>query len=251
MSLSEQTVARIDHFRRYEELYQPNDAVKRHIGSRSLHMIVAPAAMGKSVIMNRAGQVDARFGRSSTLSTRSARPDDEPGIFRLEPHTDEAIDKLLDKILSGELVQYKFHPTEHTFYGSEAEDHPHEHNMLPTLSGAINQLQAVGFRDTSLIGLVAPPTSWLAWFNKRYPESSPDRLRRIREAEISYNDLLLRDDVNWLVNHEGAVDHTAKKLAAIATKAATSEEDEALAYVHRILQLVSDAKARAESHKYE
>lgn len=246
MSLSRETISRIDHFRRYEELYQPNDHVKRLIGTRTLHMVVAPAVVGKSSVMNRATTLDTRFGRSTTLSTRQPRADDEPGVFRLVEHTDENIDTLLDKILSGELVQYKFHPTEHTFYGSEVTDHPHEHNMLPTLSGAINQLQQVGFKDTSVIGLVAPPTDWQTRFDQRYPEHHPQRLNRLREAEISYNDLLVRTDVRWLVNHEGDVDGTAKKLVDTA---ASDESAEALAHVQRILQLTHEAKRRTESHK--
>ena len=250
MNLSEATVNRINHYRRHEELYQPNDEVKRLIGSRTLHMVVAPAAMGKTLVMRRAAELDSRYGRSSTLSNRAPRVDDEPGMFRLVDQTDESIDQLLDKIVSGELVQYKFHPTEHTFYGSEVQDHPHEHNMLATLSGAINQLQGVGFKETSVIGLVAPPTTWQSWFDARYPERHPQRLKRLEEAEISYNDLLLRDDVTWLVNHEGDLDATAQKLIR-AVEADTHDSVEALAYVSRSLQLIDTAKARAQSEKYE
>lgn len=248
MSVSPETINRINHFRRYEDLYQPNDHVKRLIGTRTLHMVVAPAVMGKSSVMNRAAELDGQFGRSTTLSTRQPRPDDEPGVFRLVEHTDDNIDMLLDKILSGELVQYKFHPTEHTFYGSEVTDHPHEHNMLPTLSGAINQLQRVGFKDTSIIGLVAPPASWRARFDQRYPEHHPQRLKRLMEAEISYNDLLVRTDVRWLVNQEGDVDGAARKLVD-----ATGPDDsaEALAHVYRILRLTHDAKQRTQSQKHE
>lgn len=248
MSLSRETRNRIDHFRRYEELYQPNDHVKRLIGARTLHMVVAPAVMGKSLVMNRVAALDERFGRSTTLSTRTPRDDDEPGVFRLLEHTDDNVDALLDKILSGELVQYKFHPTEQTFYGSEATDHPHEHNMLPTLSGAINQLQRVGFKDTMVVGLVAPPTSWQTWFNDRYPEHHPGRVKRLREAEISYNDLLVRNDVKWLINRDGDADSTAQKLI---NPADTDNEAEALDYVHHILQLAHEARRRTQSQKYE
>lgn len=248
MSLSRETRNRIDHFRRYEELYQPNDHVKRLIGSRTLHMVIAPAVMGKSLVMNRVATLDERFGRSTTLSTRTPRDDDEPGAFRLVAHSDDNIDALLDKILSGELVQYKFHPTEHTFYGSEATDHPYAHNMLPTLSGAINQLQHVGFKDTSVVGLVAPPASWQARFNDRYPEHHPGRLKRLKEAEISYNDLLVRNDVTWLINRDGDVDGTAQKLINLD---GTEDETEALDYVHHILQLAHDARRRTQSKKHE
>lgn len=250
MSLSPETTERVNHYRGIEELYRPNHEIRQLIGERTLHMVVAPAAMGKSLIMQRAAELDGRYGQSSSLSTRKARPDDEPGSFRLLEHTDENINALIDKIVSGELVQYKFHPTEHIFYGSEPQDHPHEHNMLPTLSGAINQLQRVGFKETTVTALVAPPTTWQSWFNARYPERHPQKLKRLQEAIISYNDLLLCAGTNWIVNHEGEADEAAKKLIR-AGESERYDEDEALAYVHRILQLTEIEIERIQSEKYE
>lgn len=250
MSLSRDKVNRINHFRRFEELYRPNQQVQRLIGSRTLHMVVAPAVTGKTIVMQQAAELDSTYGRSVTLSTRQPRPDDEPGTFRLLEHTEGNIDKLLNKILSGELVQYKFHPTEHTFYGSEALDHPHEHNMLATLSGGINQLQSVGFKETTVVGLVAEPDSWSARFDKRYPERHPQRLARLREAEISYNDLLVRDDVAWVINEEGHPEKAAAKLLE-AGSGDTNETAEAVSYAKRILELTHYAKLRTESLKHE
>lgn len=249
MSLRRETVNRINHFRRYEDLYQPNKHVQRLIGSRTLHMVVAPAVMGKTSVMQQAAELDSNYGRSVTLSTRKPRPDDDPGTFRLLDHTDSNMHDLLDKILSGELVQYKFHPTEHTFYGSEAPDHPHEHNMLATLSGGISQLQHSGFRETTVVGLVSEPNSWSNRFDKRYPERHPQRLARLREAEISYNDLLVRDDVTWIVNEEGHPEKAAAKLVDATTKA--DDYTTAVAYAQRILQITHLAKERTESLKHE
>lgn len=250
MSLSRETIDRINHFRRYEDLYRPNKQVQRLIGSRTLLMVVAPAVMGKTVVMQQAAELDSTYGRSVTLSTRKPRSDDEPDTFRLLGHTDRSIHALLDKILSGELVQYKFHPTEHTFYGSEALDHPHEHNMLATLSGGINQMQHVGFKETTVVGLVSEPGNWSNRFDKRYPERHPQRLARLREAEISYNDLLVRDDVAWVVNEEGHPERAAAKLIDTATSG-TNDADEAVSYAQRILQLAHQATLRTESLKHE
>lgn len=249
MSLNRETVNRINHFRRFEDLYQPNLQVQRLIGSRTLHMVVAPAVTGKTLVMRHAAELDSSYGRSVTLSTRKPRVDDEPGAFRLLEHSDSNIHVLLDKILSGELVQYKFHPTEHTFYGSEALDHPHEHNMLATLSGGINQLQHVGFEETTVIGLVSEPSTWSKRFDTRYPERHPQRLARLREAEISYSDLLVRDDVTWVVNEEGYPGRAAEKL--IDPTASSNDADEAISYAQRILQLTHQAKIRTESIKHE
>jgi hypothetical protein len=249
MSLNGETIDRLNHFRRYEDLYRPNSRVQHLIGMRTLEMVVAPAAMGKSSLIKRVSELDERYGHSTTLSTRPPYPRDEPGTFRLLEHNDENMNMLLDKILSGELVQYKIHPTEHTFYGSEVQDHPYEHNVLPTLSGGVEQLQHVGFMETSVVGLVTPPAQWQAWFNHRYPGHHPQRLKRIQEAEISYSDLLLRTDVQWIVNREGDLDGTAQKFID-ATEGKKNENDEAVAFAQHILQIVHDIKQQEQSKKH-
>lgn len=239
MSLSPETVRELRHAHEKESKYLPNADIQRELGSRSLLMIVAPAAMGKTYLMQTVAERDERFGLSSTLSTRIARSDDVPGQFRLVPHDDEHLQEVLGLVKRKELVQYAVHPTELTFYGSELVDHPHEYNMLATLSSAIEQLQEVGFRDTTVIGLVAPPTDWNKWFSSRYPSGHPKRLNRLKEAELSYRNLLARDNVQWIINRDNEIESTAAS-AIRAVEGSLQSQDEARAYAQRIRQIVAD-----------
>ena len=251
MSLTPETEHRLQRALEREKTYQPNSRVQRELGSRSLVMIVAPAAMGKTFLMQSILRQDERFGMSATLSTREPRADDNPKLFRLVKHTDENLQTILGKIEHGDLVQYAIHPSEHTFYGSELEDHPYKHNMLATLSGGVEQLLHVGFANTTIIGLVAPPSDWSKWFNQRYPAADPKRLGRLHEAERSYKDLLARDDVHWVINREGYVDEATHSTIA-AVDGVYEPNEEALAYIQRIRQMIADAKQAASyTENYE
>lgn len=241
MSLSPDTLLRLEAAHEHEREYRPNNEIQRELGSRSLVMVVAPAAMGKTFLMHALVESDERFGLSRTVSSRKPREDDDPDMFRLIEHDDENLNVVLNKIDDGTMVQYTIHPSEGTFYGSELQDHPHGHNLLATLSGAVDQLTAVGFGQTTLIGLVAPPTTWQRWFNERYPIGDAKRLGRLNEASKSYRDLLGREDVTWIINNEGLVEDAVQDVIdAVDNK--PNDKGEALAYANRILQLIEQAK---------
>lgn len=248
MSISPETRRRIEHFRAIEEAYEPNDTTKRALGDRTILLIVGPAVIGKTSLIKRIGTLDKSYGMSATLSTRLARDTDDPGAFRLFDHNDENLNMLMDKILQGSLVQYKFHPTEGTFYGSELEDHPHEHNMLAMLSGGINQVKNVGFGEARVIGVTVPPSDWMKRFNIRYPEHHPGRLGRVLEADLSYRDLLARTDVEWVINREGELGKAAQDVTKHETD--QFDQEEAIAYAVRILQLIHEIRDRAETRKF-
>jgi hypothetical protein len=239
VNVSPEIARRLQHAHEQEKLYRPSENLQRELGVRSLVMVVAPAAMGKSYVMRLASEIDPQFGRSSIVSTRDLRDDDEPALFRLLPHDDENISDLLDRVDSHEMVQYAIHPTEGTFYGTELEDYPFKHNMLATLSTAVDQLQHVGFGNTTLIGLVSPPGDWLERFDARYGYNHPKRLRRLKEAHGSFTDLLKRDDVHWIINSQGEGEQAAKELIE-ATENPVDQNDEAVAYARRIIQRIED-----------
>jgi hypothetical protein len=249
MGINADTISRLRAAQERADLYRPNAELRRELGSRSLIMLVAPAAMGKTYLMHALAEADERFGMSTTVSTRSPRPDDDPAMFRLLDHTDANLNYLLDKVDEGKMVQYAIHPSEGTFYGSELDDHPHRYNMLATLSGAVSQLQAVGFGRTTLVGLTSRPEVWQQWFGARYPIGSPKRLGRLSEAEKSYRDLLARDDVNWVINHPGEVELTVDAVINLAE--GKPHEDEARAYAVRTLQQIDHAKQLEYTNTYD
>lgn len=250
MSLSPETLARLRAAQENEATYRPNLTIQQELKSRSLTMVVAPTAMGKTFVMKRVSELDSSFGRSSVLSTRDPRPDDEPGMFRLFKNDDHDVNQILDRIEDGELVQYAIHPSENTIYGTELQDHPYEYNLLATLSGSINQLQGVGFGRTIIVGLVAPPKPWLTWFNQRYPTPTPKRLSRLIEAKQSYTDLMNRNDVHWVINTPDNADQPAQAIIDI-TKGTYENNADAILLTQQVLQLIEVMLTKAKGDTYE
>lgn len=251
MSLSRMTEARFAELGRYQELYRGADKSIRQLGNRVLVMVIGPAAIGKTHVMQRVAEHDGRFGLASSITSRQPRPDDLPGQFRYYEQTDEGIGRLIDKALKGQLVSYSIHPTELTLYGNEPQDFPYEMNMLATLSGSVDRLASAGFGTSRVIGLTAPPTDWTERFNARYKPDDPQRLKRLIEAEVSYSNLFDRlGDVSWVINRHGHADEAATDLIH-AVEGKESDSDEAVAYAQRILKLVEIAKHHTEAEQHE
>jgi len=198
--LSPQVTARLNQAAAQQIAYTPNQAVASLLNEKNLIMFVGPAAVGKSYLMNRITEQDIDFGRVSVFTSREAREDDEPGMFRYIPHDDAHISQLLDKIDTGEVVQYAIHPTSGRIYGSEITDYAKTFNMLATLSGIVNSLRQLPFVTTRVIGLAVDPDIWLQRFNSR-PMSTEERAKRLSEAIFSLEWLLAnRQEIEWVDN---------------------------------------------------
>jgi ribonuclease HI len=213
--LSHDTQARLDQARLHENDYRPNDEICRQIGDKVLIMVVAPAAVGKTTVMDRAVQLNDEFARVPIFSTREPRPDDEPGMFRLSPHEDNHVAQLLDKFETRQVVQYAIHPTQGTIYGTEARDYPARYNLLATLSTVVDGLRKLPFEQTHTIGLITDSAHWQKWFNDRYPANHPERGKRAREAVQSLEWLLSDQETLWLYNRPDELDETAQDLIDI------------------------------------
>jgi guanylate kinase len=201
--LSPNVAARVNETATLQTTYMPNATVAAQLKEKNLVMFVGPASVGKSFLMNRIVERDVDFGRVSVFTTREARPDDEPGMFRNLPHDDTNVTMLLDKIQRGEVVQYAVHPTSGRFYGSEITDYSKSFNMLATLSGIVNNLRRLPFQTTHVIGLAVDPDVWLQRFYERYPEPSSERTKRLQEAAQSLQWLLDPahiQEINWVDN---------------------------------------------------
>lgn len=215
------------------------------LAQKALLMVVGPAAIGKTHVMQRVAALDERFGLASSLTNRPRRTDDPDGLFRhYYERTDSDTLKLLDKFYTGQLVNFHIHPTELTFYGNEVTDFPYQENMLATLTGAIDNLKARGFGRTAVIGLISSPGDWLGHFNTRYRPRDPSRIKRLEEGRRSINDLLARSDTNWIINRDGHANDAAQDIIHTA-EGKKVEHDEALAYAHRIQQKIDDELTRA------
>ena len=182
-----------------ESTYTPNGTVGKELRTKHLIIVVGPAATGKSYLMNRIIEHDQDFGRVSVFTTREARQDDEPGMFRCLPHNDRNVSELLETIRSGNAVQYAVHPTSGRIYGSLLTDYPKTYNMLATLSGIVNHLRELPFARTYVIGLVSEPEIWLKRFYDRYPKASDERTKRLEEAIVSLKWLLTPENQSHII----------------------------------------------------
>lgn len=211
--------------KQHQDTYQPNNEVAKALSSKTLVMVVAPPAIGKTTVMKRVAELNQDFGRTSVFTTRPQRTDDEPGLVRTVPNTPEGTDLILQKIANRDLVQFAVHPTQHTIYGTELSDYPSHNNLLATLSGAVHALKNLPFRSTTTVGLVAEPTVYKRWFLERYPINTDERQKRAREAVLSLTWLLQQPEgeIVWLTNHDNELDTTAHTLIELSSGATSGD----------------------------
>jgi hypothetical protein len=235
--LSPQVTARLAEAAARQTNYVPNQTVSSQLREKNLVMFVGPAAVGKSFLMNKIVERDIDFGRVSVFTSRDAREDDEPGMFRYLPHDDEHISQLLDKIDRGEVVQYAVHPTSGRIYGSEITDYAKPFNMLATLSGIVNSLRQLPFETTHVVGLAVDPDIWLQRFNSR-PMAPDDRAKRLGEALGSLQwllDLAHIQEVTW-VNNSSSDESAAVQSVINAVKFNKPGDKLALRMAHSMLE---------------
>ena len=198
--LSPDVRKRLEKARQREKTYRPNEEVGATLKDKTIVMFVGPVAAGKSYLMNHVTETDQDFARTPVFTTREARPDDEPGMFRTIPHDDNTVGALLDDIEAGMVVQYAVHPTSGRLYGSTESDYSAPFNMLATLSGTVAQLQGLPFKNTVIIGVAVAPKTWQKRLEARYPTASEEKSKRLQEARLSLEWLLSRSDVRWIDN---------------------------------------------------
>jgi guanylate kinase len=216
--LSPETQKRLQTAHSAEKTYRPNDTIAATLRKKTLTMIVAPAAAGKTFVINHLEQADKDFGAVSTFSTRDARSDDLPGMFQLYPHDDTSIDDLLDRIDAKEVVSYVIHPTSGRIYGTSIEGYTHTHNVLATLSSVVAQFRQLPFEKTVVIGLAVQPEVWRHRFHTRYPHKNDEYAKRIAEAISSLDWLLApeqRSLIQWVDNTSDNPDQTIQSVINI------------------------------------
>lgn len=236
--LSEDLLHRLHRAAEQQATYLPSAKIQAKISHKTLGMIIAPTAMGKTFVMNRAIQLDKDFARVSVLTTRDPRPDDQ-GMFRYYQKNEADIRKLVTKIEKGELVQYAVFPHSGQIYGSEPQDFSKPYNLLATLSNAVSQLEHVGLRAAIPVGLIAHPKVWLEWFDARYQDRQNDRPARLQEALESIEWLLAHDEVRWLINEPGRVDSVARELIELIKHPKATDNDRARRYAGRMHDQIS------------
>lgn len=178
---------------------------------KTLVMIVGPSAVGKSSLMNQVVLLDPEFARVSGFTTREARENDEPGLYRYL--TNAAARRVIEQ---DEVVQFAIHPTTGDIYGTQPRDYPARYNLLDTLSTVVAGLQSLPFEHTVTISLTTEPAAWQSWLLSRYPDSNDkQRKKRLEEARQSIEwSMAQKSDHYWLVNQPDNLRATAEQLIA-------------------------------------
>lgn len=166
------------------------------LGTKTLIMLVAPSAMGKSTIMNEVVRLNNRFARVHSFTTRRPRANDEPGQYIYLTQ-----DELVKERSHGVVVTETTFPTTGQTYGTLCTSYSGEFCLLDTLSNSVNEYRALPFHATKTISLTAEPEQWRQWFIDRFPDSeSYDAVKRLEEAQLSIEWSLTDPDTMWLIN---------------------------------------------------
>jgi len=202
------------------------------LGSKTLVMLIAPTASGKSTIMNDAVTLDDNFSRVSGFTTRAPRANDEPDLYRYVTKKDVTTIEN-----EGRLISKAVFPTTGIIYGTEAIDYNSRYCLLDTLANSVDYYRSLPFERTIAISLTSPLERWKMWFDERYPDLNDDAKKRLREAVMSISwSLTQRRDHYWLVN-DGTPDEVAKRLIEIVH--GESAGDDGAPYARAIMELAS------------
>ena len=206
----------LEQIKQLQAQYAPSSSISTQLQDKSLVMFVAPAATGKTFLMNSVATIDSSFARVPVFTTREPREDDDPGMFRTLPHDEQHLESILAKIRAGELVQYVMHPSGR-LYGTEPQDYPGDHNMLATLSDVVGQLSQLPFKQTLAVVVVTDIDIWESWLDARFPKGSSQRQQRLLEAIHSLEWTLARDPSSliWANNIPGNAEQTAKYIVDV------------------------------------
>lgn len=198
---------------------------------KTLIMLVAPSAMGKSTIMLAAQATDSEFSYVKSFTDRPPRASETTYTFL---STAEA-NRLRE---TGQAITYTMFPTTGYIYGTTAESYQSRYNLLDTLANSVASYRSLPFQETKTISLTAPLESWRKWFTDRYSQPSDEAKQRLGEAKLSINWSLADPETQWLINDD-TPENVAHRLIDIAHgKPGDSGAD----YARAILELIETGR---------
>lgn len=231
--ISPELQQRFDQATAKQTEYQPSAGVRKVIKDKTLVMIVAPAAMGKSYIISHTIAADPQFAQAISFTTRDPRSGDE-GNMRTIPRDEQHIATLLKLIEAGQVVNYAIFPTTGMLYGTDLMSYPGKINLMPALANSVETLRKTGFGQAITIGLVTHPDTWVAWFNARFPEPTAEKTARLKEAILSLSWLLQDHEVRWLINRDGYGDKSVAELIELSRARDVVPNEEAEQYAKQL-----------------
>lgn len=208
----------IDALQNLEQTYRPNSTVAAGLSMKKLALIVGPTAVGKSTLMNNIVQIDTRFARISGLTSRPARTEDEPGMYRYIQHDEPHLKEVLRKVEAGELVQYAIHPTTGYIYATETQDYPSIYNCADVLGHAVSAFRGLPSGGSYTYSIVCSPSNWQQRLYTRYPSpDDPDLTKRLAEATINLEWSLQDPKTVWIENSDNQLESASQAIIRLTT----------------------------------
>lgn len=169
---------RLERAKANQASYRPNETVAEKLGDVVFGALIGISGIGKSyLIPHIIKQGGPEFSELGNISTRATRPSD-PASFRGGVSPEE----LLDKIERHELVSYVVHPSG-DIYASDVESYSSNYVLLPTLTSALPQLEALGcFERIVPISLAVDGATWEKRFKSKLDD--PKLASRLDEALV-------------------------------------------------------------------
>ena len=203
---------RLKQAREQQESYRPNDDVARQMKDVTFVALIGITGIGKShLIPFIIDQGGPDFSELGNISTRAIRSSDPPTFRGGVP-----FEEMLNRIDRREFVSYVVHPSG-DIYASDTRSYATKFVLLPTLTSALPQLEALGcFRQIVPIGLITDGPSWQLRFKDK--ANDPKLGARLDEALVC---------VNWLAAH-------ASEVPIINNQ--TGQEEQVAAMIIRLLK---------------
>lgn len=210
----------ITKIRTLSENYQPNASVKQVIGEKIMVPIIGPFATGKSTLMKKIEREHTDFSYVRGFTTRPMREKEDPGTYNFYPHGEETLERLIDELENGELVQVAVHPSTGYIYGSDLDSYVQKYNVLDVLTSAMAELESLPFKDIIPIFIVCPVADWHARLKDRELSASVDEFRkRFVEARASLEWALEHQaNIHWVTNSDGNLAFAAQRIVEVATQ---------------------------------
>lgn len=182
--------------------YAPNETVVRALADKTIIMLVGPAAIGKSTVMNRVIEMDQRFHRAPSFTTRAPRLNDERGMYHYISTSDDYT-KLEQDIVNSDVVQFSVSPVKDVVYGTYIGDYLKQFNLKDVWYSGVAEFEKLPFKNKAIVGLVASPDKWAAWMEERFQQGDPEALSRLSEAKLCLPWLIEnKDRVKWVQNDD-------------------------------------------------
>lgn len=201
-----------------QNTYRPSPEYAQQLGDREALLFVAPAAGGKSFIMETVARLSDRHVIAGNNTSRGPRPDDKGRRYGYIDYSDQGFAPVFAEIARGEVVQYGVFPGALDLYFTRASDFYGEINMMDALAGSIDGIQSIPFRHVSAVSLVTEAGSWLHRFNQRFPVGHEKRGSRIAQAVESLTWSLDQSetDMFWVENITNEPEITAQHIVGLS-----------------------------------